>query len=177
MSAIWRVLWSSSLLLFFIGLAGCSKGLTDLEQYVEEVKSRKSHGIEQLPDFPPHPTFEYAADQLRDPFDASELSVKVAHKTPPTNSGLSPKPHNPQFLESFPLDTLRMVGTMSQNGTLWALIKTPDATIQRVTTGDYMGQNYGEIIRISATGIDISELIPDGFGGWIKREGSVALSE
>ena len=70
-----------------------------------------------------------------------------------------------------------MVGTMSQNQELWALVKTPDNTIQRVAGGSYLGQNNGRIIDISSGGIELVEIIPDGFGGWREREGNIALSE
>jgi type IV pilus assembly protein PilP len=70
-----------------------------------------------------------------------------------------------------------MVGTLNQGGTDWALVQTPDGTIQRVTSGNYMGQNYGKITQISDASIMLREIVPDGFGGYMEREGSVALSE
>ena len=114
----------------------------------------------------------------RDPFDPGELAAKVAKQTQPTNPQLSPDPNRtPEFLESFPLDTLRMVGTLSQGEYLWALIRTPDSTIQRVSEGNYMGQNYGKIVQVSDVVIKLTEIIPDGYGGWRERASSVALSE
>ena len=70
-----------------------------------------------------------------------------------------------------------MVGTMSQEKSVWALIKTPDNTIQRVENGNYLGQNNGKIIQVSNDGIELTEIVPDGFGGWQERASSIALSE
>jgi type IV pilus assembly protein PilP len=160
-------------------ISGCGRDMHDLQAYVAEVKLRKAPGIESLPEIKPYEKFEYQAEDLRNPFDASV----IAHHTP-TGQGrlehgaISPDPNrSPEFLESFPLDTLRMVGTLEQNGQLWALVKTPDATVQRVAQGDYMGQNNGKITLISDAGIQLMEIIPDGFGGWHERESQVALSQ
>ena len=70
-----------------------------------------------------------------------------------------------------------MVGTYSQEGSYWGLIEDPEGVIHRVSMGQYMGQNYGEIVMINEDQIDVSEWIPDGLGGWIKREASIALRE
>jgi type IV pilus assembly protein PilP len=164
------ILIMAALLLF-----GCGQGMDDLQQYVEEVKARKSAPIKKPPTVNPPPLVDYS-EGLKDPFDSSAFN-KVTTKLI-KNTELSPDPNRtPEYLENYPLDTLRMVGTMSQEAALWALIKTPDATIQRVAVGNYIGQNYGKIVQVSETRIDLSEIIPDGFGGWKKRAASIALSE
>jgi type IV pilus assembly protein PilP len=160
-------------------LGGCSRDMTDLQAYVAEVKLHESAGIEALPEVKPYEKFVYQADGLRDPFDASVIARQPASAgAQTTRNGVSPDPNRPtEFLESFPLDTLRMVGTLEQSGQLWALIRTPDTTVQRVTKGHYLGQNNGQVTHISDANIQIVELLPDGFGGWREREGMVALSE
>ena len=80
-------------------------------------------------------------------------------------------------MENFPLDTLRMVGTLEQKGTLWALVQTPEKTIQRISAGNYLGQNNGKVLEVSDAGIKLEEIIPDGFGGWRKRDGAIGISE
>ena len=159
-------------------LFGCGDDMSDLNAYVAQVKARKPGGIEPLPEVKPYQHFEYDADNKRDPFDSSVIAAAVVKTREPSNSQLSPDPNRtPEFLEAFPLDTLRMVGTLEQKGTRWALIKTPDKTIQRVARGNYIGQNYGKIKIVTELGIDLTEIIPDGFGGWRERETYVALSE
>lgn len=160
-------------------LVGCGRDMHDLQAYVSEVKLRKPAGIEALPEIKPYEKFEYQAEGLRDPFDASVIARQPDSAGEQTaQNGLSPDPNRPtEFLESFPLDTLRMVGTLEQSGQLWALIKTPDTTVQRVARGNYLGQNNGLVTSITDANIEITEIIPDGFGGWREREGMVALSE
>jgi len=159
-------------------LVGCGRDMYDLEQYVDEVKARKPAGIEPVPQPKPYVKFEYEANNRRDPFDGSVLATSELIVSKRPTSEIHPDANRPsEFLELFPLDTLRMVGTMQQGNALWALIQTPDTTIQRVSTGNHMGQNYGKIDGISEYSIDLTEVIPDGFGGWRKRNQTIALSE
>ena len=167
------------ILLFSSLLVSCGREMRDLEDYVEQVKSREPPGIDPIPEVRPYQSYRYQANNLRNPFDASIFQAKIIEnigKRP--NSAVSPDPNRtPEFLENFPLDTLRMVGTMEQRGSLWALIQTPEKTIQRIAAGNYLGQNNGKVLDVSDAGLKIEEIIPDGFGGWRKRDGTIALSE
>lgn len=82
-----------------------------------------------------------------------------------------------EALEAFPLDTLRMVGTLDQGGQSWGLVRANDGTIHRVQPGNYLGQNHGRIANITEYEIELVEIVPDGLGGWIERQASLALSE
>ena len=166
------------LIIFGLLISGCGREMRDLEDYVEEVKSREPPGIDPIPEVKPYQSFKYQAHNARNPFDATIFQAKIVQNIRKTNSTISPDPNRtPEFLENFPLDTLRMVGTLEQSGTLWALIQTPEKTIQRISTGNYLGQNNGKVLKVSDAGIKLEEIIPDGFGGWRKRDGSIALSE
>ncbi len=166
------------LIMLSILLTGCGREMRDLEDYVEEVKSREPPGIDPIPEVKPYQSFKYQADSARNPFDASIFQAKIVQNIRKSSSTISPDPNRtPEFLENFPLDTLRMVGTLEQSGTLWALIQTPEKTIQRISIGSYLGQNNGKVLKVSDAGIQLEEIIPDGFGGWRKRDGSIALSE
>lgn len=159
-------------------LSGCGREMRDLEDYVGEVKSREPPGIKPIPEVKPYQSYKYQAENERNPFDASIFQAKIVEKIKKPNTSISPDPNRtPEFLENFPLDTLRMVGTMEQRETLWALIETPEKTIQRISTGNYLGQNNGKVLEVSNAGIKIEEIVPDGYGGWRKRDGSIALSE
>ena len=70
-----------------------------------------------------------------------------------------------------------MVGTLERGKQVWGLIRDPEGTIHRVQPGNHAGENYGEIIRIGETSIDLLEIIPDGLGAWIEREISLSLGE
>lgn len=166
------------LCIVFISLSGCSEGMSDLEAWVADVKSRPQQGVEPLPEVIPYRTFAYNKSEKRDPFDASIFRPKIGQTAAKHFSGLTPDSNRvPEYLESFPLDTLRMVGTMQQEKQTWALIKTPDNTIQRVLSGNYLGQNNGKIISVTDDVVELAEIIPDEFGGWRERSSSIALSE
>ena len=95
-----------------------------------------------------------------------------------SNNGIKPDFDRPtEPLEEFPLDSLRMVGTLEQREDQWALINDTDGTIHRVQPGNYAGQNHGKIIRITDFEIELTEIIPDGIGGWVERQSSIAISE
>ncbi|MCG5513296.1 pilus assembly protein PilP [Ectothiorhodospira shaposhnikovii] len=159
------------------GLTGCGSDLSDLQRYVEQTKQRPGGRIEPIPEIVPHEVFTYPGHE-RDPFDSAVIITRVAEAATRTPSGVTiDVDRTPEYLERFPLDTLRMVGTLEQGGMQWALIRTPERTIQRVTEGNYLGQNHGRIQQISPSGIDITEIVPDGFGGYMERSGSIALTE
>jgi type IV pilus assembly protein PilP len=161
-------------------LTACSGNPTaDLETYAEDVKSRQKSSIEPLPEFEPFDSFQYAAAELRDPFTApvfSHAPAALAQAT--TGGGIQPDFDRPtEPLEEYPLDSLRMVGTLEQNEEAWALVQDTDNTIHRVQGGNYMGQNHGKIIRVTEFEVELTEIIPDGLGGWMERPASIAISE
>ena len=173
-SMLWILLFISVISL----LAGCGREMRDLQDYAEEVKSREPPGIDPIPEVKPYQSFKYQANNARNPFDATIFQAKIVQNIRKTSSNISPDQNRtPEFLENFPLDTLRMVGTLEQKGSLWALVQTPERTIQRISKGNYLGQNNGKVLDVSDAGIKLEEIIPDGFGGWRKRDGSIALSE
>ena len=161
-------------------LTACSSDPTaDLDTYTEEVKSRQKSSIEPLPEFEPFDSYEYAAGELRDPFTApvfSHAPATVAQAT--ASGGVQPNFDRPtEPLEEYPLDSLRMVGTLEQDQDAWALVLDTDDTIHRVQGGNYLGQNHGKIIRVTEFEVELTEIIPDGLGGWMERPASIAISE
>ncbi|MCG5501886.1 pilus assembly protein PilP [Ectothiorhodospira lacustris] len=160
-----------------LGLTGCGSDLSDLQRYVEQTKQRAGGRIEPIPEIVPHEVFIYPGHE-RDPFDSAVIITRAAETATRTPGSITiDVDRTPEYLERFPLDTLRMVGTLEQGGMQWALIRTPERTIQRVTEGNYLGQNHGRIDQIGPGGIDITEIVPDGFGGYMERSGSIALTE
>lgn len=158
-------------------LAGCSgDNLDDLRAYAEQVKARKHGGIEPLPEIKPHEAFLYQATDLRDPFAPAPFAQSAP--SAPVAGGVRPDVNrSKEPLEDFPLDTLRMVGTLERNQDRWGLVQAKDGTVHRVKTGNYAGQNYGKIVAISEQQIDLTEIVPDGLGGWTERKASLALTE
>lgn len=159
-------------------LTACaSSDHSDLKAYVDSVVSRQKPKIEPLPEFKPYPIYVYEAGELRDPFEESafvEQQVEVAIE----GSGIRPPERDTKEpLEEYPLDVLRMVGTLEQSTTMWALIKDGEGSIHRVKTGNYMGKNYGKILSINEHKVEILEIVPNGLGAYIERPATIALSE
>ncbi len=162
------------LALLGLGLSACGGGGDDLDKYINEVKARPGGRIEPLPEITPYEVFSYVADVqgLRSPFrpDTPQAGGK----------GGGPRPdveRSREYLESFPLDTLSMVGTLHIGETMYGLVQTSDGLIHRVTPGNYMGQNDGRITEISESEIGLVEIISDGIGGYIERDAAVGLSD
>ena len=157
-----------------IGLSACSSGSDDLDQYINTVKQRPGGRIDPLPEITPYEVFSYIADKqgIRSPFRPD---------TPQSSGGgTGPRPdveRSREYLESFPLDSLGMVGTLHINETMYGLVQTSDGLIHRVIPGNYMGQNDGRITEISESEIGVIEIISDGIGGYIERDAAVGLSD
>ena len=162
-----------------LAMSGCSSDpTTDLADYVHQVKSQQRSSIKPLPEFKPYESFTYAAGDLRDPFTVPTFSHQQAMVAKPVGTGIKPDFERPsEPLEEFPLDSLRMVGTLEQHSENWALINDTDGTIHRVQPGNYAGQNHGKITRITEYEVELTEIVPDGIGGWIERQASIAISE
>jgi len=162
------------LVLLAVGLSACGGGADDLDQYINEIKARPGGRIEPLPEITPYEGFNYIADVqgLRSPFRPDTPQA--------AGGGTGPRPdvdRSREYLESFPLDTLGMVGTLHINETMYGLVRTSDGLIHRVIPGNYMGQNDGRITEISESGIGLVEIISDGIGGYIERDAAVSLSD
>jgi len=163
------------LILATVGLAACAGDNDDLDQYINEVKARPGGRIEPLPEITPYEVFTYVADAqgMRSPFipDTPQSSGSATGGTRPDLD------RSREYLESFPLDTLGMVGTLYIGETMYALVQTADGLIHRVVPGNYMGQNDGRITDISESEIALVEIISDGIGGYIERDAAVGLSD
>ncbi|MGB5245535.1 MAG: pilus assembly protein PilP [Woeseia sp.] len=157
-------------------LGACGGGSEDLDRYINEVKAKPGGRIEPLPEIKPYEVFTYTADAegMRSPF------VPDAPQAAGGGSGNDTRPdpeRSREYLESFPLDSLRMVGTMELGGANYGLVQTADGLIHRVIPGNYLGQNDGRIVRVTESEIELIEIISDGIGGYLEREAAVSLSD
>jgi len=154
-------------------VSGCSQDVSDLQNFIAETKSAHVGSVKPIPQFKPYESFSYSAGDLRDPFVANvDLDKDETTKSSLLNPD-STRPREP--LEVFPLDTLSMVGILEQNDQLWGLIKDPQNLVHRVQVGNYMGQNEGRVLKINESAIYLVEIVPDGIGGYIERDASIAI--
>jgi len=158
-------------------LAGCAnKDMSDLRDFVAEVKGRQPGPLPALPELRQVEPYLYLPDGRRDPFRPQEAIVEAPVSKP--TSGPTPDfNRRKEELENYSLDTLRMVGTLEQEGDIWGLVQTQDGTIHRVRSGNYMGLNHGRIVRIGEDKIELSELLQDGAGGYVENAAALGLGE
>jgi type IV pilus assembly protein PilP len=158
-----------------LALASCSgEQHSDLRQFVKDSDSMPRGRIPPLPEVKPYEPFEYAAFDLLDPFVARKIE-------PPKSAKPDPRLPDPSRrkgpLEAFPLENLKMVGTLSQKREVFALIKTPDNNLYRVRAGDFMGQNFGRITDITESAVKLKELIQDSGNDWKEEERLLLLQD
>lgn len=172
MNASIRTLCLLALVAAMVALGGCARSMADLDAYITEVKARPGGRIEPLPEIRTYPSFRYDPGDARSPFMPDVPAVgSVA-------GGVRPDAERRrEFLESFPLDTLNMVGTVRQGGRLYGLVQTTDKLVHRVVVGNYLGQNDGRIVSITNSEIQLLEIIPDGLGGYTERAASIGLGD
>ncbi|WP_027147900.1 pilus assembly protein PilP [Methylobacter tundripaludum] len=160
-------------------LAGCSNDdFSDLTRYLSEVKARPKEPIKPLPEIKVIEPFMFKPDGLRDPFKPLEQPEQAQGIDVSAGSGIKPDTsRRKEELEAFPLDGLRMVGTIDMKSSLWGLVKASDGTIYRVKVGNYVGKNYGKVIRIVSDKIELMEIVPDKPGTWREQPASIVLTE
>jgi type IV pilus assembly protein PilP len=153
-------------------LAGCSGDMDDLKKQMADIRARPGERIEPLPEIKPYEAFVYGAASMRSPF------VPSAPAGSDLTTSLRPDvKRSREFLEQFPLDTLRMVGTLEQQGRKYGLVQDKQGLVHKVLPGGYLGQNDGRITSISAARISLIQIVPDGVGGYIERPAALTLSE
>jgi len=160
-------------------LTGCGNDdFSDLSHYIQEVKARPKSQIEPLPEIKVVEPFIFNPDGLRDPFKESEQDQQAEAANATGDNGLRPDlSRRKEDLEAFPLDGLRMAGTVVIKANLWGLVRASDGTIHRVKVGNYMGKNYGRIVNISKDKIELVEIVPDKPGTWREQQAVLALTE
>ena len=156
-------------------LASCGgEQYSDLRQFVKESENLPHGRIPPLPDVKPYEPFTYDAYNLVDPFKPRKIE-------PPKNAaagGIQPDLNRrKEPLEAYPLENLRMVGTLQQNKQTFALVKSPDNNLFRVKPGNYLGQNFGLITEISESTIKLKEIVQDSGGDWTERISTMTLVE
>jgi type IV pilus assembly protein PilP len=128
--------------------------------------------LDPVPQIKPYEPFAYNAFDLPDPFKPRKIEPNKG------GSKLAPDlARRREPLESFPLESLTMVGTLERNKAVFALVRTPEKDIYQVRAGNYIGQDYGVIVGISDTDIKLRELVQDGAGDWTERTSSLQLQQ
>ena len=144
----------------------------DLDKFMATAANDMGKTVEPLPEVLPYTPLQYNADGiLSDPFKARKANNNTGALQPNTNR---PK----EALEAYPLESLKYVGSLSKSKLSYALIKTPDNTVQQVKVGNYMGPNFGLVTKIDDASITLKEIIQDDLtGDWVEHTASINLQE
>ncbi|MBT5229594.1 MAG: pilus assembly protein PilP [Methylococcales bacterium] len=161
----------STCLFSMLAVSCASNNTQDLQQFVAHEKAQPAGFIKPLPIQRELTQFEYDGSQLKDPFAIVIEKPLLADE----HYGNSPTRHATQALEQYPLDSLRMVGTLQQDGEVIGLVKSTDGVIHQVKIGHYLGQNYGMITNITPTRIHLNEKVQSQ-GYWSDQLAEMALN-
>jgi type IV pilus assembly protein PilP len=133
--------------------------------------------VDPLPVVKPYEPVPYTAFEQPDPFGPTKIALIADAKKASGGSDLQPNLDRPKEpLEAYPLESLKMVGTLTQNKYTYAVVKA-DAGIYRVRQGNYLGQNFGVITKITESEVTLRELIQDSGGDWAERTSTLLLQE
>jgi len=154
-------------------LSACGGGdMEDLQKFMEDAGKEMQGKLEPLPQIKPYEAFNYDAFDQPDPFKPRKLSAKGG------GGGLQPDLNRPKEpLEAYSLETLKMVGMVNKKGSTFGVVSTPDKTVYHVRVGNYMGQNFGLITKITDIDIALKEVVQDSAGDWTERTSTLTLQE
>ena len=158
-------------------LGGCGAEHDELRDWMEQQRREVKPNVTPLQapkKFDPQP---YITAQEVDPFSQQKLSVALKQEARQPNSVLASEMNRrKEPLEAYPLDSMSMVGSVNRQGQPYALLRV-DNLLYQVKVGDYVGQNFGRITRISETEISLREVVQDAAGEWIERPAALQLQE
>jgi type IV pilus assembly protein PilP len=160
-------------------LAACDTKKDDLDQWMKEARASVSppkNTVEAPKKVEP---FTYDNKTQVDPFSPAKLAVAIdrAAKAKVGNGGLAPDTKRArEVLESFPLESIKMVGRIADSKVTTALLQV-DTLVYQAKVGSYAGQNFGKIMKINDGEVFIKELVQDATGDWVERETSLRIRE
>ena len=163
--------------LLLVLLAGCGAENEELQEWMERQRREAKPSVSPLE---PPKKFEaqpYTSAQAVDPFSMQKLTVAVKAEARQPNSVLGAELNRrKEPLEAYPLDSMTMVGSVAKQAKPFALLRV-DNLLYQVKLGDYIGQNYGRITKITETQIELREIVQDAAGEWIERATTLQLQE
>lgn len=165
------------LLVCAVGLTGCGGDQDELQAWMEQQRHEVQPSVQPLSQpqkFNPQP---YLGTDGIEPFSGTKLAGALKQEAKQPNSAVASELNRrKEPLEAFPLDSMTMVGSFAKQGAQYALLKV-DGLLYQVKAGEYLGQNYGKIVKITETDITLREIVQDAAGEWIERPTTLQLQE
>lgn len=160
-------------------LAGCGDSdVQEVRTWMKQIDAQTQVRVPPLAEPKVFVPFAYARKDDIDPFNPNKLLAELA-KQAATGGGNGIKPdmeRRKELLESYPLDTIKMVGTIEKKGVMHAVLQV-DRAVHQVVVGQHLGENYGRITSISENAVTLKEIVQDATGDWVERQSRLELQE
>lgn len=171
----------AGMLLAVLALAGCAgDGQDELREWMTQLRASTRPRALQITEPKQFVPSSYGADNGADPFSPQRLTQALRRESSQSASNASliapEMARRKEPLEAYPLDAIKMVGSLNKEGAPTALVST-DKLLYQVRVGNHLGQNYGKIVTISETAIELREIVQDASGDWIERAAKLELQE
>ena len=178
---IYRLLALSAVLAAGVMLGGCSSsGEDELQQWMTEQRNQTRPRIPPIAEPKQFTPQAYLQEGATDPFSNQKLTQALKRESTQATANaalIAPElARRKEPLESFPLDSMSMVGSLIKEGQPVALVKV-DNLLYQVKLGNHLGQNYGKIVKVSETEVALREIVQDATGEWIERTAKLQLQE
>jgi type IV pilus assembly protein PilP len=161
-----------------LALAGCGDSdVQEVRGWMKQIDSQAKVAVTPLAEPKTFIPFAYQQKGELDPFDPNKLLAELAKQARSGNGGVKPDmDRRKELLESYPLDTVKMVGTIEKKGVIHAVLQI-DRAVHQVVVGQHVGQNYGRITSIDDATVNIKEIVQDATGDWVERMSKLELQE
>jgi type IV pilus assembly protein PilP len=147
----------------------------EVRQWMKEVDATTRAVARPLPEPKTFVPYAYASAGQPDPFNPNKLLTEQAQARP--GGGAAPDTgRRKEFLEGFPLDTMKMVGVLQKGGASFALLQV-DRSVYQVRTGQHLGQNYGLVTAVTENAVHVRETVQDAAGEWVERMSKLELQD
>ena len=168
-------------ILLLAALTGCGSNDQDqLKSWMADQRNQVKPRVEKIPEPTKFSPQAYGQETSVEPFSNQKLAQALKRDSTQVTSNvalISPElARRKEPLESSPLDSVSMVGTLIKVGQPVALVRV-DNLLYQVRVGNYLGQNYGRITKVSETGLSLREIVQDAAGEWIERTATLQLQE
>lgn len=162
-------------------LAGCGASKEDdIRKWMVDERNQTRPQVKPISAPKPFVPEPYSNSTVIEPFNIQKLTQALKRDSSQTASNaalVAPElARRKEPLESFPLDSMSMVGSIRKAGMPVALVKI-DSLLYQVKVGNYLGQNYGKVTKVTETDVTLREIVQDGSGEWIERAATLQLQE
>jgi type IV pilus assembly protein PilP len=164
-----------------LGLVGC--GSSEQEELQDWMTSERNAAQPKIDPVPAPTKFipqAYQQEGATEPFSSQKLTQALKRDSSQATANvalIAPElARRKEPLEAYPLDSASMVGSLIKTGKPVALVRV-DNLLYQLRVGNYLGQNYGRITKVSESDLTLREIVQDAAGEWIERTATLKLQE